>query len=420
MDLIETFKAFETAYQHLYTDPDFLGIYLSADGTTLKLRCKRGSALFAQLQSAALPATAIAVHGAEFKVQNVLVVEDDIPTAHTGQVLGGSQARGVGLAGWGTLGWSIVLDGFPIGVSNWHVLCVKGNATQRGDQVEIITSAGRYEVVGGVYDFDEIYNAKANLWDFALVKYDSLNIPIDKMRVCDDGVQRAYPMRLGLPENINGQDTYWKVGARQPTCGGGKLLYVGSSRVDYGDGFKAIFTEQLIFEKLSDHGDSGSVVVHGKSETVVGLIFAGGRQADGVAISIANPLYRKGWHFRGTVSLDSGKSSIPVFSTKAVEATAVWLNDIPGATTPDVPPALRAGKQVQIWPVAQLAAFYNSKGNRFLDQSIHQTFNEQWYALSVNCEIALRLPGLNDPIMQPRRDIWWVNIPSGLAYYLSD
>jgi hypothetical protein len=49
------------------------------------------------------------------------------------------------------------------------------------------------------------------------------------------------------------------------------------------------FTDQLLIEMISDHGDSGSLVLNGNNE-IVGLLFAGGEDWDGRKYVVANKI----------------------------------------------------------------------------------------------------------------------------------
>jgi hypothetical protein len=82
---------------------------------------------------------------------------------------------------------------------------------------------------------------------------------------------------------------------------------VGDFDVNYDDGPRRKLNGQLVFKPMSDPGDSGSIIVKEKDNTVVGLLFAGSKD-----MTLANPLYKIGWSYIGTLKLDSG-AEVPVY-----------------------------------------------------------------------------------------------------------
>lgn len=244
----------------------------------------------------------VTVDGKEHDLEVRLVVKPQVyPQARAGE-----NAFGDGLVGSGTLGWNLVLDGAVVALSNWHVFCPNGNDTQLGLDVFL---DGAHEADLSVF---QPVRRLGNTWDYALATYTNPALALAQMRGCDDdaGTVHPYPMALSDPRSVTVGDgkKYRKVGDRSPLCRTGTLDGVGSFWVDYGAHGQSAFDNQLIFSKMSDPGDSGSVIVRLSDNTVTGLNFAGDdHETD------ANPLFRAGWSFLGTRRLIKGGPDIPEF-----------------------------------------------------------------------------------------------------------
>ena len=143
-------------------------------------------------------------------------------------------------------------------------------------------------------------------WDCALARY---NHPADAnphFRPCADGSR--YPDAHRLADTISIGATYYKVGARAPICRMGKLRGIGNRRVGpYPDGAYRYFRGQLIFEKMTDLGDSGCIAVRESDNAVTGLNFSSNDTE-----SLANPLLKIGWKYQGIIRLEGG-GEIPMY-----------------------------------------------------------------------------------------------------------
>jgi hypothetical protein len=306
-DIFDHLGLVQDYFRSLLVEPDFLGVRLSADGKHVILVCRRASALAERLHVDFEGQRELRIRpDVVLQFEGISVLEEDVPIAHAGTVEAGAGAYGAGLAGTGTLGWSFVLDGKVVAVSNWHVLCPAGNATKIDTAAFARTSNGYYERVGALYEFEHVDDLAMNRWDFALLKYDDAAIPLAQMRQCADNSRYPYPTRLGFSEDLTPGAAVWKAGNRAPICREGAFQFVGSTKVNY-SGKLIWFTDQLFFSKMSDPGDSGSIIVDKKTVKVLGLNFAGSEKW-----TIANPLYRKGWIPAG--SLRVGHVDFPAFT----------------------------------------------------------------------------------------------------------
>lgn len=251
---------------------------------------------------------------------------------------GGDPARDIDLPGIGTGGWTFYLDDVLVCLSCWHVFCARGNATVIGQPVEL-----NFQRVAHVRFFFPIYPNTRNLWDLALAAYDDTTVPIAQMRSCDDGFVVPYPRKFS--EDINPGGSYKKVGNRLPTCRSGSLTGVYDVLVDYPGIGSLYFQQQLVFTKMSDPGDSGSVALDNRDNSVAGLIFAGSPSD-----TLANPIFRLGWTFAGTrvvnnVELPAFVRPKPV-SEKGAASTKGQPDPFPSVQTPPLPPIFVVGQKV--------------------------------------------------------------------------
>jgi hypothetical protein len=252
----------------------------------------------------------------------------------------GDEARG-DMWSYGTAGWNFYLNNVPLCISNWHVLCARGNATPLGS--DIVLSGENWATL---YMFDPVHIHR-NVWDVAFARYRDPHRALDTMRPCEDGSRLPYPDRLSPRESVKIGDgaAYYKVGAREPTCRKGHLVAVGNVTVDYDDA-RRYFEGQLIFTKMTDPGDSGAVIVRESDVTVTGLSFAGNSSE-----SVANPLFLRSWIPNGFRRLP-GIGEIPMFTSSDPDiASSVSFGSGPPAdisiSTPSDPrdlPGLRGGK----------------------------------------------------------------------------
>jgi hypothetical protein len=255
--------------------------------------------------------------------------------------IGGVRVWAKGSTGTGTLGWAIELYNVLVGISNWHVLCPQQNQTPLGTDV-FAELNGNTIRIGSLYYYDSLYSS-GNVFDFAMVR---LEIDIIKeMRSCDNSLKLHYPMRLGYGNELTRNQIYWKVGARQPICREGVFKGLGDVKVEYNDGTIRSFKDQLIFSKMSDEGDSGSIIYDRISLKVFGLNFAGNPNE-----TIANPLYRKGWQFNSSVE----GNEIPSFLTENRNSEIILQNRelenitnlVSGIFSSNLPPIFTPGVQL--------------------------------------------------------------------------
>jgi len=227
-----------------------------------------------------------------------------IARAQTGVVCQpGDPASGDPSAYYGTLGWNLYLNDVLVFLSCWHVLCALGNDTPVCWNITIQDS-----LEAKLYTYQNVYSS-GNVWDYALGKYIQ---PVDAagtMRLCENGEQLPHPGMLSPPNSVHVGDgqLYYKVGARPPICRTGALIGIGDFDVKYDDGAVRSFNSQLIFTKMSDPGDSGSVAVRRVDTSVTGLIFAGSDQ-----YTLANPIFLVGWQRTGSIRFNGGVD-IPMF-----------------------------------------------------------------------------------------------------------
>jgi hypothetical protein len=241
------------------------------------------------------------------------------------------------------------LDGVLVCLSNWHVFCVNGNSTLVGYPLELGFS---FQRIAHLHAFYEVRPNASNLWDFALGAIDDPSAVLDQMRPCDDGF--VYPLPRGLAASVNVGDPCHKVGAGlgAPTCRQGSLRGITSVRVDYGSFGQIWFEDQLLFQKMTDPGDSGAVISSNTDNKVVGLNFAGNNTD-----TVANPIYKLGWRFQGTFVV--GNVELPSFASrpsadlteqKFIHASTLSPGDdkgsfrpldFPDLTTPSLPPIFK-------------------------------------------------------------------------------
>jgi hypothetical protein len=102
----------------------------------------------------------------------------------------GDSCAGIDLLGHGTAGWLIYLNGVLVIVSNWHVLCGKGNDTPIGRPVLFGDLA-----IGSLYTFQPVTDG-TNYWDYALASINDPTAVEGGMRPCDDGTTFDSPTEL--------------------------------------------------------------------------------------------------------------------------------------------------------------------------------------------------------------------------------
>ena len=223
------------------------------------------------------------------------------------QVRVGHTAKGENLpVGQGSVGWNIRLNGTCVAVSCFHVLCTKGNATQ--PNVDRVLLNGTLNAKIRCYQVLQTgQNAPANDWDLALADYDNDKDCVGYYTRCSPtGPYPAWPYPMSLAPvsgsnqpvantaSNNSMYLYHKVGAASPICASGSHLKRTGAAVSIRlpDGSWANFRGVLVFEKLTNPGDSGCVIVRNSDDAVTGLNFGGN---DELEESYSNPLYRIPW-----------------------------------------------------------------------------------------------------------------------------
>jgi hypothetical protein len=179
------------------------------------------------------------------------------------------------------------------------------------------------------------------------------------------------------------------------------------------------FSDQLFFSKMTDPGDSGAVITEGRSNTVVGLNFAGDN-----LVSVANPLYQKSWSYIGTRAL-SAEFEVPVFSTTtsrslatkpegaAVPFAAVAhgredfkLMDVPDVSSPKLPPVFLPGAPAAGYVVRTVSGAGTSYTRIHVEKIERVVGDWIWGQLAVPSE----------GFPPPTRTWGWFNPATGLFY----
>jgi len=219
----------------------------------------------------------------------------------------GHTAKGQNLpVGQGSVGWNIRLNGTCVAVSCFHVLCTNGNNTQPG--VDGVLLNGTLNAKIRCFQVLQTgQNAPANDWDLALADYNNDKDCVGYYTKCSaTGPYPAWPYPMSLAPvsgsnqpvpnttSNNSMYLYHKVGAASPICASGAhLKRTGAAvSIQLPGGAWANFRGALVFEKLTNPGDSGCVIVRDSDNAVTGLNFGGNDDLDE---SYSNPLYRIPW-----------------------------------------------------------------------------------------------------------------------------
>ena len=196
----------------------------------------------------------------------------------------------------GTIGWFVLLDDVPVGIGSQHAFCVDGRS--RYSCIYQYDDLGRNEPLIG-REWSSLQSSSGRrLFDCSLVRVADPSQISGRVRTVRDYLS-PYPIALGNASVLHQGQCFVILGKSRH----GKPLTttfrgVGSVRMKK-DEPSAIFHEQLYFDVCTEGGDSGSVVVHTGTNTVVGLVLG----ISG-AFTIANPLYRKRWRFVGLRMVD--------------------------------------------------------------------------------------------------------------------
>lgn len=318
--LEEVLREFDRNFGNVQKNEFIHGIQAVVDGDQIKVEILIDAEAKdkANVASLGLPKqfSFAASHG-EVKVEIVPLVRNQArPLAEIGTF-----AYGDGLGGNGTLGWNLKLDDKYVCLSNWHILCPNGNDTPRGGNNP--ASPGLKIYLSGtnarLLDFVPVRLDQDNNWDLAYGEYIYEWDCEPVVRRCfPDDLQYDYPTQL-TPTSLlrpGSEDKYWTVGDTDPICQSGTLRGIAQRRKcgPFKDGISYWFADQLVFSWESGPGDSGSIIVHESSNTVTGLLFAGTEKEEETE-TVANPLYKAPWAYKGLTYIPETKSHIPVFET---------------------------------------------------------------------------------------------------------
>ena len=227
------------------------------------------------------------------------------------KVRGGDSMRHKQGSVTGTAGWNVYFrqQDKVVAVGNWHILCPQGNETPIGSDVYL---GGQRRA--DLHAYKKVYGGGyINTWDYALAAYQDPSDACTSMRYC---TEHGYPQRLTPRSKVRIGDMHYKVGFGSK-CTEGKLLNVSWDVVaDFHGLGKFLFDGQLQFERMTEKGDSGSVVVRKDGNTVTGLHIAGG---DGHSTS--NPFFEIGWQYRGSILLSADGPQLPMFDADMIPAS---------------------------------------------------------------------------------------------------
>ena len=195
----------------------------------------------------------------------------------------------------GTVGWCFVVNGAPVGLSNWHVLCANGSCVGS----DVVLNSSHAATVMHV----KAPTAGPNHFDFALAQ---LSNPASICGIVK-GNQFEVPLLLTPDLHVNTADEFRWVGLHNTAT---HALLVGLADVDYRIGQHVFhFIAQLAFKQGdAQSGDSGSLAVRKSDNSAAGLLFA--RDDDTV---YANPICTLlDWQRTGTQKTPGGE--FPIFT----------------------------------------------------------------------------------------------------------
>jgi hypothetical protein len=225
------------------------------------------------------------------------VFESEIPQPNVLQ--GALASYSITWVPYGTAGWHVYFPKKDIWgcLSNHHVLVDPNNPHANLDVYLGLDCRHRAQLHAFVL------NAT---WDYALARYHKPADANPHFRPCADGSRYPAPHRLAGTITIGAM--YYKVGARPPVCRTGRLRGISNRQVGpYPDGTYRYFRGQLVFEKMTDLGDSGCLMVREHDNAATGLHFSSNHTE-----SLANPLLTIGWKYLGLIKLDGGQE-IPMY-----------------------------------------------------------------------------------------------------------
>lgn len=167
----------------------------------------------------------------------------------------------------GTIGAIVTLKDYPgdfFILSNWHVIM-----QSTGDLNNIIINEHDQEIAKLHWG---IYN---DYYDIALAKITNPKLVISEHEVFP--ISSLNQLKVGQSVKKEGNTT----GINRST------IYSKNAYVKVGRGFNKIFKNQILTHKISQSGDSGSLLIDNNSNDIIGLIFAG----DNKNLSICNHMY---------------------------------------------------------------------------------------------------------------------------------
>lgn len=252
----------------------------------------------------------------------------------------------------GTAGWNVFLQiqNIWVCVTNHHVI-VNPTNSNFGDPV-FLDGSNNATLHARTLNED---------WDFALARYNDPEDANQQFRQCSDETRFPNAQKLSKGTHVN--EKYYTVGNRAPICKTGTLLGVATREVGpYPDGSFITFRNQLVYEpSLGDKGDSGSIVVREADNTVTGLIFAG--DDDETSDTLANPLFKIGWLYKGTIKLEGG-GEVPIYdeSNSLVPVSPDILNQV---EAPDLL-AFSISNDLEQIPLNSTENLVNAGGSLFL------------------------------------------------------
>jgi hypothetical protein len=292
----EIIQKFRKAFPELLMRRDIHGVYVGGDDqnpviTLLSSSAERGSDLRSDEVTPAHFAVNLSSGHVDLMVQEV---ESERFSTHAFQ--GEKTSYSALLNPYGTAGWNVFLSTQNIWVClSCHHVMVDPDNSHAG--IDIFFESGLHEAV---------LHAMVNneTWDYAIARYVDSKDATRGFRPCQDNQIHSNPQRFA--EDIARGDKCRKVGARSPVCRSGKFKGFGDFEV-VNNLARAWKRGQLIFDVMSAPGDSGSIIAKEKDNTVVGLLFSGTKD-----YTLANPLYKIGWSYIGTLKLASG-DEVPVY-----------------------------------------------------------------------------------------------------------
>lgn len=198
-------------------------------------------------------------------------------TAKYRPIPGGVSAGHVNKATGTIGGWFLDRDNDLVALSNNHVFVDGGKIGDLAFQPGLFDAAAptayagydapysQYQYFGRLKAFGTIA-PRSNLHDSATAKIGHSSMAA--MMIKDVGAP------IGFKDSLTVGTVVMKRGRTTGLTRGRVIGLHATVVVDYGDGFKAIFNDQIITNNMSSPGDSGSLLLD-SSKYIVGLLFAG-------------------------------------------------------------------------------------------------------------------------------------------------